>query len=196
MRSCAEPRMARLGRAVRGLWPDGNPLRRTCDRFEAWMLAGLCAAFLIGGPLAAVFAADYAYDAGVRAEHTTSHRVAAILLATAQSWEDGGNRATAPVRWPAPGGETRIGRVPAPAGARAGSAVRVWVDGSGQLTGAPLQNSDVALEVAVAAILAPAGLGLLLLCAGVAARRVLERRRLAAWEADWQATEPGWTRQS
>lgn len=36
-----------------GLWPGHNPLRRRCDRVEGVILAGLMAAFVIGGPLAA-----------------------------------------------------------------------------------------------------------------------------------------------
>ena len=43
---------------------------------------------------------------------------------------------------------------------------------------------------AMAAILL---LALLLLGAGMAARRALDRRRLGAWEADWSVTGPRWT---
>jgi hypothetical protein len=53
MRAVAgRPRLtARLARAL-GL--DGNPLRRTSDRAEAWIRAGLAVVFLIGAPMAAV----------------------------------------------------------------------------------------------------------------------------------------------
>ena len=37
---------ARAARAVRGLWPDRNPLRRTSDRIEAVIAGGLVVAFL------------------------------------------------------------------------------------------------------------------------------------------------------
>jgi hypothetical protein len=37
-------------------------------------------------------------------------------------------------------------------------------------------------------------LGYLLPCAGLLACGLLGRRRLAAWDADWRATEPQWTR--
>jgi hypothetical protein len=36
--------------------------------------------------------------------------------------------------------------------------------------------------------------GLILLCAGLLAHTGLGRRRLAAWDADWQVTEPQWTK--
>jgi hypothetical protein len=49
-------------RAVRGLWPNRNPLRRTVDRAEAVVVAALAVAFLAGAPLAAVAAGHHAYD--------------------------------------------------------------------------------------------------------------------------------------
>jgi hypothetical protein len=52
----APPRVTRRSRLWRGLWPGRNPLRRTCDRVEAALAAGLLAAFLIAAPLLALFA--------------------------------------------------------------------------------------------------------------------------------------------
>jgi len=46
--------MTRVAGVVRGLWPDRNPLRRSSDRAEAGIIAGLAAAFLLGAPLIAV----------------------------------------------------------------------------------------------------------------------------------------------
>ena len=43
-------------------------------------------------------------------------------------------------------------------------------------------------------LLAPVMLGLLLGVVGLLAHGELGRRRVAAWDADWQATEPQWTR--
>lgn len=42
-----------------------------------------------------------------------------------------------------------------------------------------------------ATVLAPLATGVLLLCAGLLAHGVLQRRRLAAWDAEWPATGPG-----
>jgi hypothetical protein len=39
-------------------------------------------------------------------------------------------------------------------------------------------------------------LAALLAGAATIARRVLGRRRMAAWDADWRLTEPGWVRRS
>jgi hypothetical protein len=81
-----------------------------------------------------------------------------------------------------------------PGGAGGGSTVRVWVDASGGLVGPPLRHAQVIGQMALAALLAPVGLGLLLVCAGMVACGRLERRRLAAWDADWRVTGPQWTR--
>ena len=36
--------------------------------------------------------------------------------------------------------------------------------------------------------------GFILLCTGLLSHAVLGRRRLAAWDADWLATGPQWTK--
>jgi hypothetical protein len=84
--------------------------------------------------------------------------------------------------------------VPVLAGATAGSTVMVWVDSSGQLTGLPLQRSQVLAQAVMAALLAPVMLGLLLGAVGLLVHGALGRRRMAAWDADWHATAPQWTR--
>ena len=69
----------------------------------------------------------------------------------------------------------------------------VWVDAACRLTGPPLRLSQVRGQAALAATLAPFVVGFILLCAGQLARGVLDWRRPAAWDADWQATGPQWT---
>jgi hypothetical protein len=44
-------------------------------------------------------------------------------------------------------------------------------------------------------VLAPAVLLVLLLCTGQLVHFELTHRRLAAWDADWRATGPHWSRQ-
>ncbi len=96
-------------------------------------------------------------------------------------------------RWTAPGGTSREGEVYAPAGARAGAAVMVWTDGLGRLEPAPVQRADVAAQEALAALLAAVLAAAAVGGTGFLARRVLDRRRLAAWDADWSRTGPRWT---
>ena len=71
----------------------------------------------------------------------------------------------------------------------------VWVDATGQLTGPPLQPSQVRSQAQLAAIIAPFVLGFILLWAGQLAKHLLDRRRLAGLDAEWRATGPQWTRQ-
>jgi hypothetical protein len=84
------------------------------------------------------------------------------------------------------------GRVLAPAGLAAGAVVPVWVDAAGRLAGPPalpgLHDSRAPAEGLVAVLL----LAELLWGAGLAAHRVVDRRRLAAWDAAWRAIGPTW----
>jgi hypothetical protein len=185
--------MVRIGRAVRGLWPNRNPLRRTTDRIEAGIVAALLALFMILTPMAAVFAGRFAYGASLRAERAQQakwHQVAAVLVEDGASAEYG---ATAIAQWTTPSGEVRAAEITVPAGSKAGTTVKVWVDSAGRLTGSPMQGSDVAGNVIVATLGAVAAVGILLLSAGAAAHVILGRKRLAAWDADWRATGPQWT---
>jgi hypothetical protein len=69
----------------------------------------------------------------------------------------------------------------------------VWIDRSGQLTASPLQRGDVVEEVSLAASLAAMAVAGVLAAVGLITRWVLDRRRLAAWDARWRSTGPQWT---
>jgi hypothetical protein len=196
MRGDAVPRLTGCGWRLRGLWPDRNPLRRAVDRVEAVLMAGLAAAFLIGAPLVAVAAGQWSYAAGLRVERAQQsawHQVPAVLLADVPSRGYAGYEPQVWARWTARNGTQGSGDVDAPAGARAGRTVLVWVDASGRLTGPPLRHEQVKGQVILAVLVALAALGWLLAGAGVIAHHRLQRRRLAAWDADWRMTEPRWT---
>jgi hypothetical protein len=118
-----------------------------------------------------------------------------VLLADVPRSGYGRSGPVARARWAAPGGRARTGTVSAPPGAKAGSTVPVWVDASGHLaTAPPLQLAQVHEQAVLAAAAASVVLGYLLSCAGLLAGGLLARRRLAAWDAGWRATEPRWTR--
>jgi len=192
-------RGAWLPRLVRRWRPDGNPLRRASDRLEAGLLAILIAAFLCGAPLAGIAAGQAAAASSARAERAQAgtHRVAAVLLRQAPGKSSPMFQAPlepmAPARWKAPDGTLRTGEIYAPAGAAAGSTVLVWIGRSGQLAASPLQRGDVAEEVALAASLATMAVAGVLAALGLVTRWLLDRRRLAAWDARWRATGPQWT---
>jgi hypothetical protein len=197
-------RWRKRGRRLPGLvrrWrPDGNPLRRTADRVEAAIMAGLIAVFLCGAPLAGLAAGQAAAAGGLRIEQAQAawHQVTAVLLRKAPEsihpMFQVSLKPLVPARWKAPDGTARTGEVYAPAGAAAGSTVTVWIDGSGRPTVSPVQRGDVIEATALAASLAAVAVAAMLALLGLIARWVLDRRRLAAWEARWAVTGPQWTR--
>jgi len=186
-------------RLSRRLGLDGNPLRRRTDKIAACAAALLLAAFLIGAPLLSVAAVGWAARSG--AAHLQAGRswrqVSATVLqaAPAPSAAYGvlGNSLVL-ARWTAPDGRGRTGRIPVGARMAVGGTVRLWVDAAGSPAGSPPDHWAVLTREATAAVVAGATLAITLLCLAWAGRRVLDRRRLAAWEAAWAAVGPQWTR--
>jgi len=192
----AGPRSTWLGRLVRGRRPDRNLLRRGSDRAETAMLVVLLAAFLAGAPLAAHAAGSWAYATSIReaqAQQAALRQVPATLLQAAAPWNLSESGSAANARWKAPDGQTRTGQVFVLSGAPAGSTVMIWTDQAGQLTDSPLQHSQVTGRADMARVLAVAALAVTLIILGLAGRWALDRRRLAAWDTDWLATEPRWS---
>jgi hypothetical protein len=83
----------------------------------------------------------------------------------------------------------------APADSTAGTKVSVWTDAAGNLVTPPLLPSQVAGQGDMAAIGAVTGLGAIYLCEVAIIRGVIYRRRMAAWDADWEITAQVWNRQ-
>ncbi len=193
--------MNRRLRLARLLGLDGNPLRRGTDRLQTAIVIGLCALFLISAPLLATAAARRTHQAGLaqqRAEQAW-HQVWAVALQPAPpadqyaaQWAEPGVLA----RWAAPGGTKRVGEILAPAGLASGQSVRIWVNASGwQTTRPPLSARQLTTRVIGVAALAVILLAVALLGIGWLARCLLNRRKLADWEAAWTSVEPQWSRQ-
>ncbi len=190
------PRSTWPCRLLRGLRLDRNPLRRGSDRAETAVLGVLLAAFLAGAPFAAHVAGSWTYAASAReaqAQQAALHRVPATLLQAATAWGISEGGAEAQARWKAPDGQVRTGEVFVANVAPAGSTVMVWVNQSGQLTDSPLQHSQVTGRAVIARVLAVIALAVMLIIVGWAARWVLDRRRLAAWDAEWLAAGRRWS---
>ena len=66
----------------------------------------------------------------------------------------------------------------------------VWIDAAGGLAGPPVHAATGQPLASVAAVLL---VGAVVVCAGKLGCWLLDRRRLAAWDADWRATEPLWS---
>ena len=181
---------------IRRLRPDRNPLRRATDRAEAIVVAGLLAAFLVGSPVAAITAGHWASVAGQRAEQMARYTVRATLLQDAPGpfySPYGSVVIPALARWTAPNGASRVGPVDADSSAAAGTAVTIWTTASGRPIGPPPPRSQVTTHAALAAIGAVIIVGVVLLVSGLVCIAVVNKRRLAAWEAAWQQVGPRWT---
>ena len=87
----------------------------------------------------------------------------------------------------------RTGQIFVSGSALAGSTVMVWTNQAGQVSESPLQQSQVTGRTVMAQVIAVAALAVTLIIVGWAARWVLDRRRLAAWGAEWLATGPRWS---
>ncbi|MGI8451255.1 MAG: Rv1733c family protein [Streptosporangiaceae bacterium] len=183
---------------------DANPLRRGCDRAEAWLRLGLVLVFLIASPLAAFGLGHLTNDASIRAaraEAANEHYVPAVLLHRVSRNSDDplystSELAWAQARWTAPDGRRRVGEVPAAVGSRAGREVHIWVDHSGQLVYPPIGQGQIASRVIAVVALTPAILAIMLLGVGWLIRRLLDRRRMGGWAAEWSAVEPLWTKRT
>ncbi len=183
---------------------DANPLRRGCDRTEVWVRLGLVLVFLVASPLAAIGLGHLTNDASLRAAHAQAaaeQQVPAVLLRKVSHNSNdplysASELAWARARWTAPDGRARVGEVPAPVGSRAGHQELIWVNDVGQLAYPPIGEGQIASRVIAVVALTPAVLAVLLLGTAALTRRLLDRRRMASWAAEWSADEPLWTKRT
>jgi hypothetical protein len=190
-------RVTRLGRFVRGRRPDRNPLRRASDRAETAVLALLVIAFIAAAPFTALATGGWAHAMARHAqvaEEASWREVPALVLKVSSG---GGGYADpdaeAQARWTAPDGKVITGQIPVPVGTAAGATVPEWVTSDGQLTDAPLQNVQVSDSTYFAGVFGVIALATVLAIVGLLARRGLDKRRMAAWDAEWRAAGPRWT---
>ena len=192
-----KPGVTRLGRFIRRWRFDRNPLRRAADRAETAVLAVLVAAFLIGAPFAALATGAWLHGMALQAQlaqDASRWQVTAVVLTVAAPTADGEQLAwQAQARWRAPDGREVTHEIPVSSGTGVGGKLQVWTDRTGDFTFAPLLDSQVAGQTAAGetlGVLASAGV---LTLGGALALWRLNKRRMAAWDADWQATGPRWT---
>ena len=202
MRSHAKLRLNEsLARLARWLGFDRNPLRRGTDRVEGALRLVMIILAVLAVPAASVAAgrwADHYALHQAQVQRTVDHQVTAVLLRDAPAIGTPDpytsvQTAWVPARWQPPGQPPRTGEVLAVAGARKGSTVRTWIDPSGAVTDPPLDHHVVAGDVVMAVTATLLLSGLLLMAAWALARRLLDRRRLRAWEAEWRASGPQWS---
>jgi hypothetical protein len=187
------------GRKWRGLRPDGNPLRRRWDRVEAFIFGGLLVVAAVAAPVVAMAGSHWAYTSARQAaslQRETSYRVPAGLLAVPATPPSAvTTMVAARAQWTAPTGATRTGEIPVQAGMVRGDVVTIWTDQAGNLTNPPMTLAQVAEQGTFGSVAGVALTVVTLLVAAGITRILVNRRRLAAWDADWAVTAPMWTRQ-
>jgi len=190
----------RVRRLARGLGLDANPLRRRTDKIATSLAALLLVVFLVGAPLFAIAVYGWAGRVGaaeLRAERSW-HQVSAVLLKSAPSPNSFANGlfgySWVPARWLAPNGQARTGNLAVEVGMAAGRKVRIWVDGAGRPTDAPLRQRAVQARATTAAAVATTVLLIAVFVLAWAGRSLLDRRRLADWELAWAVVGPEWTK--
>jgi hypothetical protein len=186
----------RLGRFVRGRRPDCNPLRRGSDRVETAVLALLVIVFLAAAPFAALASGSWALARAHQAqltERASSYQVPAVVLKldapSGGAYADPGAQA----RWTAHDGSVITGEIPVPLATTVGSTQWLWTTADGRLTNPPLQDSQVKAQAHVAEGFGLVTLAVLLAITGLVTRWTLDKRRMAAWDAEWRTTGPRWT---
>ncbi|MEU7059107.1 hypothetical protein [Streptomyces sp. NPDC046197] len=175
-----------------------NPLRRTSDVVEAWILLVAWVLALAGGLLAGVLTAGTMQQSADRVR-AQSRQVSAVL-----TWEAtrGTGRPTSgalvwgTVQWTDPDGSTHTGRARVPAAATAGSHVTVWTDGHGALTSRPTSRADAAFQSVLGGIWAGTATVGVVIGGAKLVRARLDHRRMGQWADEWARVDARWGRKT
>jgi hypothetical protein len=186
-------------RVARRLGFDHNPLRRRLDLIDGWLVPTAIAAFVALGPLLAGGAGLWVHadNAAAQRAQRSWHEVRAVVLQPVPGPAMSGSGSASwlvwtPARWTADG-RIRTGNVPVPAGTSQDAVVPVWLNRAGRVQAPPLTTAAARDRIVVAALFALASLAVLLTIVAAAARWLLDRRRLAGWEAAWRSVGPQWS---
>jgi hypothetical protein len=172
-----------------------NPLRRTSDRFESWFRGLLTLVLVLGLPMAALSAGLTAYESSMRTVHAQSadrHEVTARLTTNVKGVATDGKR-QAQVRWTDDNGTVRTGTTLVKSGTPKGATVRAWVDRDGGLTSPPMSELNATTTGWFVGGMAAIGVVAGFYAARAGMRYVLDRRRYAQWDAEWDLVEPLWS---
>lgn len=178
-------------------WGRSSPLRRTVDRVERGVLAIAVALAVAAVPVAVLAGAavQQASEIVVIQENATAFPTTALLLQDAPANTPGSalGISTALGEWHTQAGTTLTGQVSAPPGTGAGTTVPIWLNAAGRPVEAPLTADQAYWRGVVTVVLVLTIAFTLIAIAYAITHRLLDRRRLAEWEADWRAVEPRWT---
>jgi hypothetical protein len=173
-----------------------NPLKRSSDVAEAWVVLAAGALLAVGAPAAGAVTEIGVEDATLRASQNW-HTVSAVLThdAAAESTVYGGSdsgKVRVAVRWTASDGTAHTGKALVKPGSEAGARTTIWLDEHGALKDPPATSAEARAQGIFFGTLAAAGAGVLVLGGRWAVRMRLDRRRTEEWESEWTEVGPQW----
>ncbi len=153
---------------------------------------------LLAGVLAGQGAAATVHH-GLAERRAHSYAVRAVLTENAvrspQAVSDYGDGSVwAKARWTAGDGSTHTGLVKVEPGGRTGTAVTVWTDRAGRLVSRPVNETHTRRQASLVGALAGLGAAGGVWGCGWLVRGSLERRRMVAWDREWERVGPRWRR--
>jgi hypothetical protein len=77
--------------------------------------------------------------------------------------------------------------------ARAGEVVPIWINAAGNPVPPPPRRAQMTEKAVGTGASTALGFTVVLLVAFLAAKRALDRRRFACWQAAWASIEPQWS---
>ncbi|MFG1913162.1 hypothetical protein [Kribbella sp. NPDC048928] len=176
-----------------------NPMRRWSDHAETVLLWCAVIAALMMVPVAAAIGTNISnsLEASAARQRAVLHQVQARTLESADRTipsTPGDALSRIHVSYADQQGAEREGTTSVVIGTTAGAQVKVWLDQSGAIAPAPRSTSDSAAFGGTAGFFIVFGSSLVLWGLFRLARIPLDRRRLQAWDAEWQAIAPRWPR--
>ncbi|MCX4992675.1 hypothetical protein [Streptomyces sp. NBC_00568] len=173
-----------------------NPLRRRSDALEAWIMLTAWAFTVLGGAVTGLAAAQ-TVEHGLALDRARWHAVPARLTEDAPDMsetESGARVVGATVRWTAPDGTHRSGRVRVYAGTPAGTPVTVWTDPEGRLVTRPTTAAEARVRASLVGVLVGVGAAGVPFAVGRLLRGRLEQLRMEQWDEEWERVGPLWGR--
>jgi hypothetical protein len=169
-----------------------NPLARAWDRIEAVLLLALIGAAVLALPVAAGMGSSiFADQMTASAVQTgTRHQVTATLRSRSPApatiaGDVTRSAATVTASWTLPDGAVRSGEITIAAGDLATATTRIWIDGTGRQTSAPLSAGGAVFTAVVAGVFIESSVLIALAGLYLAGRFVLDRRRIRQWDVEW-----------
>jgi hypothetical protein len=188
-----------LRRALRWFTLGSGPLKRRSDRVQVLGRVVVVLALLAAAPLGVVATevTRGSMESAAAVQVAQRHPARAVVLedtvpAAQEAGDPGTSFATVQATWRAPGGHPRQGALLVPTGTVAGTTVPVWVDRSGELTTAPMDQDSIDVTGFAAGVVATVAVPLVAWVAYCMLSTVLDAHRRRRWAQEWDRVEREW----